>query len=295
MSSAEINALITLLEDPDEGIFQHIEQAIVAKGEVIIPQLERYSELNNYGDLFQERIEHLIRSIQSNSVVDRIVEWKSNPENDLLEGALLIHQFQYPGCDLDEIRNQIRKIRQDIWLELNDSLTEIEQVNVINHILFTAYGFEGNKKDFVSPQNNFIGDVLNNKKGNPLSLAVLYQVLANSLEIPIYGVNLPNHFILCYIDEEHCAMDNENVDEQGVLFYINPFAEGSITLINEIDAFLYHLNLPQEVKYYRPCNNTEIIQRMIINLIFAYTQQDQLGKAEELKLLQEVFKSPVSE
>ncbi len=295
MSSAEINALITLLEDPDEGIFQHIEQAIVAKGEVIIPQLERYSELNTYGDLFQERIEHLIRSIQSNSVVDRIVEWKNNPENDLLEGALLIHQFQYPGCDLDEIRNQIRRIRQDIWLELNDSLTEIEQVNVINHILFTAYGFEGNKKDFVSPQNNFIGDVLNNKKGNPLSLAVLYQVLANSLEIPIYGVNLPNHFILCYIDEEHCTMDNENVDEQGVLFYINPFAEGNITLINEIDTFLYHLNLPQEVKYYRPCNNTEIIQRMITNLIFAYTQQDQLGKAEELKLLQEVFKSPVSE
>ena len=114
MSSAEINALITLLEDPDEGIFQHIEQAIVAKGEVIIPQLERYSELNTYGDLFQERIEHLIRSIQSNSVVDRIVEWKNNPENDLLEGALLIHQFQYPGCDLDEIRNQIRRIRQDI-------------------------------------------------------------------------------------------------------------------------------------------------------------------------------------
>lgn len=295
MSSAEINALIILLEDPDEGIFQHIEQAIVAKGEVIIPQLERYSELNTYGDLFQERIEHLIRSIQSNSVVDRIVEWKNNPENDLLEGALLIHQFQYPGCDLDEIRNQIRRIRQDIWLELNDSLTEMEQVNVINHILFTAYGFEGNKKDFVSPQNNFIGDVLNNKKGNPLSLAVLYQVLANSLEIPIYGVNLPNHFILCYIDEEHCTMDNENVDEQGVLFYINPFAEGNITLINEIDTFLYHLNLPQEVKYYRPCNNTEIIQRMITNLIFAYTQQDQLGKAEELKLLQEVFKSPVSE
>jgi regulator of sirC expression with transglutaminase-like and TPR domain len=295
MSTAEINALITLLEDPDEGIFNHIEQAIVAKGEIIIPQLERYSELNNYGDLFQQRLEHLIRSIQTNSVQDRLIEWKKLPDNDLLEGALLVHQFQYPSCDIDEIRHQIRKIRQDIWLELNDSLTAFEQVNVINHILYTVYGFEGNKKDFVSPQNSFIGDVLSQKKGNPLSLAILYQVLANSLEIPIYGVNLPNHFILCYMDENHCGMDNDDPDEQGVLFYINPFAEGSITLINEIDAFLFHLNLPQEVKYYRPCNNTEIINRMMTNLIFAFTQQDNLSKVEALKQLQEAFTSAGSE
>lgn len=285
MSTSEIAALISLIEDPDEGIFHQVRSEIVSRGSEIIPQLEQYWEYNHFGTLFQERIEALIQSIHYNHTSDRLSAWSRAEGNDLLEGALLINRYQYPSFDEDEVRRQISALRQDIWLELNDNLTAIEQVNVINHMLYTVHGFQGNKSNYTAPQNSYIADVLSNKKGNPLSLAIVYQVLANSLEIPIYGVNLPNHFILAFLDENRMGMSPETCPDEGILFYINPFSGGTIIHKSEIDAFLMHLELPKSVRYYQPCRNTDIIKRMVNNLIFAYAQQGKEEKSTELRKL----------
>lgn len=289
MSSSEIAALISLLEDPDEGIFTQVKSEIVARGSEIIPQLERYWEHSSFGELFQHRVEKLINDIHCNAIVDELDTWNKNEENDLLDGALLINRFQYPSYDESEIRRVISAMRQDIWLELNDSLTAMEQVNVINHMLYKVHDFEGNKGNYSAPQNSYLSDVLSMKKGNPLSLAILYQVLANSLDIPIYGVNLPNHFILAYLDENRMGMSPETCHGEGILFYINPFSGGTIIHKSEIDSFLMHLELPISVRYYQPCSNATIIRRMINNLIFAYSQQGNEEKVMELKRLQDVL------
>jgi regulator of sirC expression with transglutaminase-like and TPR domain len=289
MSSSELSALITLIEDPDEGIFNHVKQELVARGRDVIPQLEHYWEYNRFGTLFQRRVEELIHNIQFREVGECLRTWMQNEENDLLEGAILINKYQYPSFDEAQVRKTISTIRQDIWLELNDNLTALEQVNVFNHILYKVHEFQGNKANYTSPQNSFISDVLNSKKGNSLSLAVIYQVLARSLDIPIYGVNLPNHFILCYLDENRLGMSPDDSEDKGILFYINPFNGGEVIHRDEIDDFLFHLNLPQEVKYYQPCKNEEIIRRMINNLIFAYGQQGKEDKVDELKLLQDIL------
>lgn len=295
MSSSEISALISLIEDPDEGIFTQVRDELISKGEQVIPHLEHYWEINSFGTLFQDRVENLIHSIHYQCIHNGLRHWMENDENDLLSGALLINRYQYPSFEEAEVRRQINALRQDIWLELNDQLTAIERVNVINHILFTVYGFEGNKQNYTAPQNSYLADVLGSKKGNPLSLAVIYQVLANALDIPIYGVNLPNHFVLAYLDEQRIGLAPEEQPDGGVLFYINPFSGGSIIHKDEIDAFLLHLNLPKRVAFYQPCRNKIIVQRMVTNLIYAYQQQGNRRKVDELKELQAVFKIGSSE
>jgi regulator of sirC expression with transglutaminase-like and TPR domain len=289
MSSSEIAALISLIEDPDESIFHQVRSVIVSKGADIIPQLEHCWEQNHYGLLFQERVEQLIHSIHFNNISVQLKAWSSDENAELIEGALLINRYQYPSFDDSEVRRSISALRQDVWLELNDNLTAIEQVNVINHILYTVHGFQGNKANYIAPQNSYLADVLTAKKGNPLSLAVIYQVIANSLDIPIYGVNLPNHFILAYLDENKLGMSPEQCPDDGILFYINPFSNGTIIHKSEIDAFLMHLELPQSVRYYQPCQPADIIKRMLNNLVFAYQQQGKTEKAEELKKLIEVL------
>lgn len=54
--------------------------------------------------------------------------------------------------------------------------------------------------------NSFINTVIESRKGNPLSLSLLYSVIAESLDLPIYGVNLPNHFVLAYLDENGASL-----------------------------------------------------------------------------------------
>ncbi|HCY45116.1 MAG TPA: hypothetical protein DHU89_00430 [Flavobacteriales bacterium] len=290
MITNQIDALISLIEDPDEIIFSQVKSEIKNYGADVIPKLEKERETSSFGPLYIDRIEQLIQSIQLESISVKMKEWHSSEEKDLLEGALLINQFQYPSSNTDLIRKEITRIRQDVWLELNDNLTGFEKVRIMNHILFNVHGFSGNKSNYTSPNNSFLGDVLSSKKGSPLSLAILYQVLANSLDIPIYGVNLPNHFILCYMDEHGIAsMLDETVAENGILFYINPFSDGTVIHKNEIDEFLFHLNLPEKVKFYKPCDNSDIINRLINNLIFGFQEKGDELKVEGLRELQNVF------
>ena len=79
----------------------------------------------------------------------------------------------------------------------------MEKVRVLNHIIFDVHGFSGNTANFHAPQNSYINNVLESKKGNPLSLSVLYAVIAQRLDVNIYGVNLPEHFILAYVEDSH--------------------------------------------------------------------------------------------
>jgi regulator of sirC expression with transglutaminase-like and TPR domain len=290
MYSNEVNALISLIEDPDETIYTQVRNELRNYGEAIIPQLEHYWELQDFGPLFQTRLEELISSIQYEGVYNRLKIWKNSEDKNLLEGALIINKYQYPSYEEDELVRQVSKIRQDIWLELNDNLTAFEQVKVINHILFSHHGFKGNRDNYHQPQNSFLADLLSSKSGNPLSLGLLYSHLAASLDLPIFGVNLPSHFILCYLD--HTEEDIElglTRDDADVIFYINPFNAGAILQKEEIDEFLNKQNLPKDERFYRPCSNMEMISRMLNNLIHSYIAANNDDKVRELRTMQSLI------
>jgi regulator of sirC expression with transglutaminase-like and TPR domain len=290
MYSHEVNALITLIEDPDETIYRQVSSELKNYGESIIPQLEQYWELSDFGPLFQTRLEELISTIQYEGVYNRLKAWKNSADKDLLEGALIINKYQYPSYDEAELRRTISKIRQDIWLELNDNLTAFEQVRVFNHMFYNHHGFKGNRDNYHQPQNSFLTDLISSKSGNPLSLGLLYTYLANSLDMPVHGVNLPSHFILCFMDfhpfDEELGLEREDAD---VLFYINPFNSGTILQKEEIDEFLQKQNLPQDERFYRPCSNMEMIARMLNNLIHAYIASSNDDKVRELRALQSLL------
>jgi regulator of sirC expression with transglutaminase-like and TPR domain len=290
MYTGEVNALISLIEDPDESIYLQVRSELKNYGEDIIPHLEHFWELNDFGTLFQARLEELISSIQYDSVYNRLKKWIASEEKDLLEGALIINRYGYPGCDEDELRRIVSRIRQDIWLELNDNLTAVEVVRVFNHMLFKVYGFEGDRDSYDQPQNSFFSDVLTNKRGNPLSLSILYGYLAKALDIPLYGVNLPSHFILCYLDLDPDYRDwGISEKDADILFYVNPFSQGTMLMKEEIDEFLRTHNLPQDERFYKPCSNVDMISRMINNLIHTYIAKNQEDKVRELKSLQSVL------
>ena len=94
MYSNEVNALISLIEDPDETIYKQVSSELKNYGESIIPQLEQYWELQDFGPLFQTRLEELISTIQYEGVYNRLKTWKNSEDKDLLEGALIINKYQ---------------------------------------------------------------------------------------------------------------------------------------------------------------------------------------------------------
>ncbi len=287
MSLKEVIALITLLDDPDEDIFTQVRDRFVTLGPQAIPHLETAWE-NSFDAIMQKRIEAIIHTIQFEALQKAFSVWASDESEDLLKGILLVARYQYADLDEVKIRKQLQQIRQDVWLELNEDLTALERVRILNHILFEVHQFSGNITNYHAPQNSFLNTVLESKKGNPLMLSVIYMIICKELSIPVYGINLPQHFVLAYVNDYANLIDASNKTlSNNILFYINPFSKGLIFHQKDIDQFLKQLNLEPESKYYLPCSNTEIVKRCISNLIFSYEKLGYPEKIEELKKLEE--------
>ncbi|WNB18801.1 transglutaminase-like domain-containing protein [Marivirga arenosa] len=271
LDKKEFKALVSLLEDDDQEISSHVEGKIMSLGSDIIPYLEEQWE-NSFDPNVQRKIEDMIHNLQFSQLKEKLRDWKEGGAESLLEGMWLISLYQYPDTDLNELNKEVEQIYYDIWVELKEDLHPYDQVKIINSALFSKLKFRANTKNFHSPNNSFLKSVLESKKGNPISLSVIYMLVAEKLGMPIYGVNLPNLFIVTYKSEE-------------TQFYINAFNRGLIFSKKDIDNYLANLNLTPKPIYYEPCSNEDIIKRVLRNLIMAYEKLDDHQKADEIKEL----------
>jgi regulator of sirC expression with transglutaminase-like and TPR domain len=280
INPTEVNSLIRLLDDPDVEIYEHVHEKLLSFGTEAIEYLELAWE-EAFDPIQQERIANLVHEIQFGIVKKDLQLWYQGGAFDLLQGVLIINRYQYPDLDEQKVINQLEAIKRDIWIQMMNEASPAEQIKLINHVFYSIYGFSGNTTNHQDPQNSYISQVLETKKGNQISLAIIYSIIAQKLDVPVYGVNLPQHFILAYLDE---SMQSEF--EGGILFYINAFNKGFIFGRRDVDMFLKQLNLKFDKQFYEPCSNTDIIKRVIRNLISAY---ENLGSAEKVAELNQLL------
>ncbi|MFC0317635.1 MULTISPECIES: transglutaminase-like domain-containing protein [Olivibacter] len=282
LNNKEINSLIHLLDDPDEEVFRHVEEKLLTLGTAVIAPLEAAWE-KSFDSFLQSRIENLIHKIQFEQVFNELELWYMGGGFDLLQGLIIVNKYQYPDLEDQTIINQVEEIKRDAWLEMMYNMSAVEKVRLLNNVFYNMHGFKGNTKNYHDPQNSYIGKVLETRRGNPILLAALYSIVAQRLDIPIYGVNLPRHFILAYMDEQIKA------DEAGVLFYINAFNRGQIFGRHDVLSFLKQLNLPNDEQFFLPCDNLAIVSRVLRNLLASYNQAGSLEKAAEIQRLLGIF------
>lgn len=289
ITDKEFKALVTLLDDEDDEVFAHVSDKLFSLGIEGVPMLESVWE-NTGNEIIQNRLEELIQKIQFSNVKDLLQKWIAVGSEDLLEGALIINKFQYPDLDEFKIIQKLESLAKSVWIELNPSLSALEEVHVINHVFFQLHGYFGQQVQQNDAELNFISQVLETKKGNSISLSILYLILAQKNDLPVYGINLPFHFIMCYCRKRLTVVElTQNDKEKSVQFYINPLSKGISFSRSEITTYLQQMNLKAESKYYSPCNNKMIIRALIYNLLSCYDQNGNKDKARQLKELFDLF------
>ena len=291
LNSSEIHALVSLLDDDDREILDHVEGKLVSMGTAVIPQLENeWALLQNQAQ--QKKVEYIIHRIQFNNLIQEFKSWYASAQHDLLKGVCLVARYRYPDLDIQDINNQLDKIRLEIWLEMHYDLSPYEKVRIINHVLYTIFGFKGNTESF-APENSFINEVLQNKKGNPIMLAVIYILLAQRLHLPVFGVNLPSHFVCAYKEEPKETGLNDpfnlktemDYKEGRVLFYINAYNQGAVFSKANLEQFLRQLKMEQQPDFFEACSNLEIVKRILRNLVVSYEKDKAEQKAYDVKQL----------
>nr|MBI1229903.1 hypothetical protein [Cytophagales bacterium] len=277
ISKKELKALVSLLDDTDKEVKEHVRDRIVSLGNQIIPFLEESWE-NSFNPEIQKEIEELVHELQFSLLKDRLAEWRDSSDQDLLTGLWIVNTYQYPDLSFDQLNATMHQIYFDVWTSFKNDSPPYEKIRTINSILFKDLKFAANTKNFHSPGNSMLSNVLDSKRGNPISLCAVYLLVGRKLGLPLFGVNLPNLFVLTY------KSDN-------LTFYINAFNKGLIFSRQDIHNYLEHLKIDPKDEFFEPCETIVIIQRTLRNLAYAFDKIGELDKKQEIEQLIDILAS----
>lgn len=280
IAQEELNALIYLLDDPDQEVNRHVFNKLTSLGNPIIPSL--YDAWEHTKDNHQQsKLEQIIHNIQYDDTLTAFHDWFNQSYSNLTDGLLIISRLRYPDVNEYRLINELNRIKRAISMEMGDFLSPIEQINIFNHIFYREIGFTASEEEFSNPDSFFLARIIESKKGNPLSIGVLYQAIARSLNIPVYGVELPNVFCLSYMKHEQNELDLLQDDNQReILFYINPMTNGLIFTRHEIKKYLCSINVEPTSTHYSPISTMRMLRLLLSTLkkVYQKQQQDQYAK-----------------
>ncbi|WP_346858398.1 transglutaminase-like domain-containing protein [uncultured Draconibacterium sp.] len=290
MEKGKLNALIELLDDPDNMVFGMVEQELLKETHEIIPELEKKWE-SSFDENCQERIENIIQNLQFKKTYSKLKNWLAlKPKHqNLIDGFSIVDRFQYPDLNLLNLQLKIENLRKSIWLELNNSLTLLEKTTILNHFLFNMNGYSVNLSNPHSPQNCFLNQLIDTKKGNSISMSIFYTIMARQLELPVKLIDFPKNPLVGIVDSELAQKVHGSSVNSDVLFYINPSNKGSITSRKEIEYHLKRNDYLPFHEYTEPKPDSLFIQRLLESMQESYVAVGFPDKEEKIKQLLSLF------
>lgn len=178
----------------------------------------------------------------------------------LARGALLIAKEEYPALDVDHYLNLITELAREAEPIVHAGGDTVERIQLLSHFLFEQKGFHGNRDEYSDPRNSFLNDVLERRKGIPITLSVIYLEVGRRLGLNLYGISFPTHFLV------------KAVDERGELV-IDPFYDGAILTLEDIRARLAeNFGQPVELRpaMLKPIGARGTLARILRNLKLIY-------------------------
>ena len=286
MENKEINALLHLIDDPDEDVYSTVSERILSFGKEIIPSLENFCE-NIHNEETQERIEQLIHRVHFRDLTTDFTNWNNN-DTDLLEGALLVAKYSYPDLKAENIKQEIEKLRRNTWLELNNYLTPIEIVNVVNSIFFNYYKQKGVEINYEHPDQFLINKTLETRKGNAIGNGIIYLILCQLLDIPVKAVNIPRQFLLGFYDDQYELLNPAGHPSEKIKFYIDTLS-GQLYSHKDVESYFKRLSVPPTPHFFRPMNNKKIIQFLLEEMSKCFDNTHNQYKMDELLSLANIL------
>ena len=278
-TNKEISALFHLIDDPDDEVFDAVSKKIVDYGRLIIPNLEHLWETTP-DEGIQNRIELLIQRLHYTDLCEDFRQWNVSGHHDLMVAALLVSKFQYPDLSTTPVLQEIEKIRRNIWLELNNYLTPLEQINIVTSILYSYYGMKGGEVNYSETNDFLLHKTLEAKRGNQVSNGILYLLLCELLDIPIKAINVPKQFVLAYFKPGYSEENLPNPIHK-IEFFIDP-SSGQVFTQKDVDSYFKRVAMPPIGVHFKPLSNKKVIQYLLEEFSKCFTDEKNAFKKDEL-------------
>ncbi len=225
------------------GMGSSVQQALI----------DQAIELEKASERLRQSAEQVRVTQVLNELVD-LLEKESENDDILAKSALLVAQLDNPHFQRSQYLKRLDQMAERIAENIPPSATQIEKLHILMDQMFVHYGYHGSNLDFYHRANSYLNDVIDDRTGIPITLSVLLMELGKKIDLPIYGLATPGHFLAFYKEE------NQPNDDA---ILIDAFAGQKIsrTQASELtDSDVGNEDL-------LPATTTEIVSRILHNLL----------------------------
>jgi regulator of sirC expression with transglutaminase-like and TPR domain len=186
----------------------------------------------------------------------------SNPRLD--RAALDVASIQYPGLEPEPFLDQLNSLASQLGDRLRNFNDGRDFVEKAQSFLFGELGFRGEDADYSDPRNSCLNQVIERRTGIPVALSVFYMEVARRLQMPVFGIGLPRHFVIQFDDGNYST-------------FIDPFHGGR--LITAQDCFRLAGASVADPSLLQRVSKKYIAMRMLRNLSEVYLRAEDFERA----------------
>lgn len=276
LTAARREALLSLLDDPSAGVRRALLAHFTQLGPEAAPFLQSVARGSD-----RVLARHAAWFLDELKFADPVAEFRGFIRSfhyELETGALLLARIVSPRLDvgaccsaLDDIATRCREL-------IVEPSTSREKCRIVNRVLFHEWGFHANVEHYDDPLNSFLDQVLARRTGIPVSLSIVYVLVAGRLGLDLEPIGLPGHFMVgCFNDE--------------LPFFIDPFDRGRFRNPEEIFDALRASHVVPKLSDLAPTPVREVLCRCCRNLVNHYTAAGDAGRAKLFASFVEEFEA----
>ena len=274
---SEIESLMLLLEDPDPFVQEQVQLRFMELGDRAIPILDQIRvETKNKEE--KKRAKDVLYKLTFSSLkedfAELLLEGVGN-RAQLERAVITLARFGNPTLRESEYVKKLDYFADMIRASLRYNRSEREEMQTFMKFIFEDLNFRGDNKDYHNPANGFIDQVIERRKGLPISLSLVAMFIARRLQLPVFGVNMPIHFMLAFVGEK---------EEQ----LIDPYDQGAEVSYDQCYFFLKKNNVTPKPDHFKMASDLNILARCIRNLMHSYERKEEYDRVRDLKSLLEL-------
>ena len=271
---AEIESLMFLLEDPDPFVQEQVQLRFMELGDRAVPLLDQIrvqTKDKEEKKRAKEVLHKLTFSTLKGDFAELLLEGIGN-RAQLERAVITLARFGHPTLRESEYVKTLDHFADMLRPSLRYKRSEREKMRILMKFIFEDLNFRGDNKDYHNPANGFIDQVIERRKGLPISLSLVAMFIARRLQLPVFGVNMPIHFMLAFVGEK---------EEQ----LIDPYDQGAEVSYDQCYFFLKKNNVTPKPEHFKMASDIDILARCIRNLMHSYERNEEHDQVQELKSL----------
>jgi len=262
-----IASLVKLLDDEDLFVSRSAYEKLLNFGADAIPLILRFRE--NAGEHLKNLLDEIVGILRYQKYIDDVIQYFKNYDRDIEQGAFLVAKFAYPDVNFKDYSEMLEIMALDLKKRIYTKEDLFEIVDAVNKFFFVEKGFRGNFENYYDPDNVFINRVIDRRVGIPITLSLVYILVGRRVNLPVYGVGLPGHFVVKY-------------ESNGFEIYVDPFNGGRLMTKADCEKFISQLGYAQKPEHFARATPESIVKRMFGNLALAYKNSGYIENANRI-------------